>query len=453
MSKETLNRRDFIRLGAGAGAVGAAGRLIELEPVRAFAAPRVVAPSDRLRFASIGTGVRGCEDLQTAISCGAQMVATCDLYDGRLIAAQEHAGKKLATTKRYHEILERPDIDFVLVTTADHWHARIAQDAFAAGKDVYCEKPMTHKLEEGFAMIEAMRRYQRVIQIGSQRRSSIIYHKAREIYQSGALGNVTAIEAWIDRNDASGAWVYPIPPDASPQTIDWKTFLGDAPERPFDAKRFFRWRAYRDYGEGLPGDLFVHLLTGIYTVTGLEAPPQRAFSTGGIFRWKDGRDYPDLIWTFYEFPTFRVAVRCNLNNDSAGEMTRIFGTNATMEIHDETVTVIPQNKTPQPEGYSIDGWPSKLRGEYLQDWQREHPPTAPGEFKTIDGAVTYHAPDDYREDRDHMTNFLDSVRSRQPADEDAVFGNWTATACHMANYSYFQGTPAVWDEGSKTIKS
>ncbi|MGH9430115.1 MAG: Gfo/Idh/MocA family protein [Terriglobia bacterium] len=452
MSEHQVNRRDFMQLGAGVTALGAAGRVIWLEPALAAPASRAIPPGDRLRFASIGTGVRGCEDLATAISCGAEMVATCDLYDARLIAAQEHAGKKLATTKRYHEILDRQDIDFVIVTTPDHWHAKIVEDACAAGKDVYCEKPMTHRVEEGFKVIDVVRQHRCIIQVGSQESSSIVHHKAREIYRSGALGIVTAIEAWIDRNDASGAWQYPIPPGASEKNIDWDTFLGDAPKRPFDAARFFRWRAFRDYGEGLPGDLFVHLLTGIYTITGLQGPPQRALSTGGLFHWKDGRDQPDLIETFYEFPAFRVMMRCNLNNESAGEMTRIFGTKGTLEVHDGAVTLIPQDTTPHPETYSTEGWPAKLRDEYLEHWRQEHPAPASGQFKIVTGAVTYRAPSDYDDDREHMTNFLNAVRSRLPADEDAEFGNWMAIACHMANYSYFNKTAAVWDEASKAIK-
>ncbi|MGH9395856.1 MAG: Gfo/Idh/MocA family protein [Terriglobia bacterium] len=452
MNKENgISRRDFMRNTAGAAALGAAGHVIRLDPSSAAAITGGVPPGRPLRFASIGTGVRGCEDLATAISCGADMVATCDLYDARLIAAQEHAGKKLATTKRYHEILDRQDLDFVIVTTADHWHAKIVEDACAAGKDVYCEKPMTHRVEEGFQVIDAVRKHNRIIQIGSQETSSIVYHKAREIYQSGALGIVSAIESWIDRNGPSGAWDYPIPPGASEQNIDWDTFLGDAPKRPFDAARFFRWRAYRDYGEGLPGDLFVHLLTGIYTIAGLQGPPQRALSTGGLFRWKDGRDAPDLIETFYEFPDFRVMMRCNLNNDSAGSVTRVFGDKATLELRDGMVTLTPQDTTPEPETYSTGGWPRKLREEYLRKWREEHPRPEPGEFKIADDAVTYRVPDGYSEDRDHMTNFLNAVRSRQPSNEGAEFGNWTAIACHMANYSYFNHRPAIFDAASRKI--
>jgi len=247
MRNNRLTRRDFMRFGAGAAALGVAGKVAFLTPNFLAAAPRAVAASDRVRFASIGTGVRGCEIMHAALSCpGTEIVAVCDLYDGRLVAGQETAGKALPTTKHYRAILDRKDVDAVLVATPDHWHRKLVEDACAAGKDVYCEKPMAHTVADGFAMVEAMEKNNRIVQVGSQARSSIVYAKAHELYVNGSLGQVTAIEAWIDRNDASGAWVYPIPPDASEKTIDWKRFLGSAPQRPFDAKRFFRWRCYQD---------------------------------------------------------------------------------------------------------------------------------------------------------------------------------------------------------------
>lgn len=455
MAKDSMTRRDFMRVGAGAAAIGSAGKVTFLKPARAMASPRPVPPSDRLRFASIGTGVRGCEDLSTALRApGVEMIAVSDLYDGRLIAAQEHAGKKLDTTKDYRRILDRKDIDFVIVATMDHWHAKIVEDACSAGKDVYCEKPMTHKVPEGFSIIEAAQKYSRMIQVGSQRRSSVVFAKAKEIHDSGALGQVTAVEGWIDRNSPSGAWVYPIPPDANPQTIDWQTFLGDAPKVPFNLKRFFRWRGYSDYGEGLPGDLFVHILTGIYTTLGLEGPPQKAVSGGGLYRWKDGRDEPDLLWTLYTFPGLTVSVRCNLNNNSQGGGTRVYGTKGTLEFNnEESVTFIPQDTRPRPEEYSVQGWPQKLREEYWAKWKQEHPAPPLSSLKVVEQVQTYRAPDDYDEDLAHMENFLNAVRTRTPCDEGPVFGNWTAIACHMANHSYFNKAEAVWDEQAKEIRT
>jgi predicted dehydrogenase len=454
MGKNEITRRDFMRTGARAAALGVAGKASFLTPSFLAARPSrpgAAAASDRVRFASIGTGVRGCEILRAALACpGTEMVAVSDLYDGRLIAAQEYAHKQLFTSKNYRAILDRKDIDAVLVATPDHWHRKLVEDACAAGKDVYCEKPMSHTVEDGLAMVAAMQKYNRIVQVGSQRRSSIVYAKAKEIYDSGYLGQVTAIEAWVDRNDASGAWVYPIPPDASEQTIDWNTFLGSAPKRPFDAKRFFRWRCYQDYGEGLTGDLYVHLLTGIHYITGITAPPERAAAMGDIFRWTEDRDVPDLIWTLYEYPNFRVGMRCNLNNESP-EVTRIFGTRGTLEIKNDVLSAFPQDTRPKPEDYSIIGWPEKLRSEYFKQWYAEHPAPAPGKYSMVQETQTFQAPPSYDYTVDHMNNFMESIRTRRPSVEDANFGNNTAIACHLANYSYFKKAIATWDAEAKKI--
>ena len=214
----------------------------------------------------------------------------------------EAVKKTVATTRNYKEILDRKDVDAVIVAVTDHQHRRVVVDACAAGKDVYCEKPLSHTVDDGFAMIAAAQKYNRIMQVGSQRVSSILYEKAREIYASGVLGDVCNIDAYWDRNSASGAWVYPIPPGVNEQNIDWTAFLTGAPNIPFDPTRFFRWRCFTDYGEGLAGDLFVHLISGIMFITGTNMVASRAQSSGGLFRWKDGRQFPDLIETMYDYP-------------------------------------------------------------------------------------------------------------------------------------------------------
>src|SRR6267143_856487 len=378
MGRNSVTRRQFIHFGAGAVAAGAAAKVTLLNPTHlsAFAGP--VPPSDTVRFASIGTGFRGCELLSATLTVpGVQCVAVCDLYDARHVAAQEAVNNSgVPATRDYRAILDRKDVDAVIIAVTDHQHRKVFEDACAAGKDVYCEKPMSHTVDDGFAMMAAAHKANRIAQIGSQRVSSILYAKAKEIYDSGKLGEVTAIEASWDRNSPSGAWVYPIPPDANEQTIDWNAFLDGAPKRPFDPVRFFRWRCFVDYGEGLAGDLFVHLISGIQFITSTNTVAQRAQSTGGLFRWKDGRDFPDLIDTFYDYPNFRVAVRCNLNNDG-GEFIGFLGTKGTMVIKDSTLTYTPQDTRPQPESYSIYGWPERLREQYLEDWHAKHPLPTP----------------------------------------------------------------------------
>lgn len=450
MNGKSLTRRDFVRIGSGAVVAGTALKTVLLDPSPVWAAET---SGEKVRFAPIGMGVRGCDVLKAALQVpGAECVAISDLYDGRLRAGREIAPKDTPVTKNYKEILDRNDVQAVIVAVPDHLHRRIVEDACAAGKDVYCEKPMSHTLEDGFGMVDAAQKNKRILQIGSQRVSSITYIKAREIYQSGKLGDVYAIEAHSDRNSPSGAWVYPIPPDASEQTIDWNGFIQDAPKRPYDAVRFFRWRCFKDYGEGLAGDLFVHLMSGIQFITGVTTPPERAHSSGGLYHFKDGRDFPDLIQTLYEYPNFQAYLRCNLNNE-AGENITFRGNKGTMVVEYGKVTFTPQDTRPQPEGYSIYGWPSDLRAEYLAKWQAEHPSPPPLQNKVEEDTEVFQAPRGYNDTVDHAANFFNSVHTRNAPVENEVFGNNAAIACHMANYSYFNKSVAVWDGAAKKIRS
>lgn len=440
-----------MRIGGSSVAAGAAMKFTLLQPATLLSQNTAVAPSDRVRFASIGTGTRGCELLAASLAVpGAECVAVCDLYDSRHEAALEALQRQVPATRSYKEILDRKDVDAVIVAVPDHQHRPIVIDACAAGKDVYCEKPMSHTVQDGFAMVDAVKKHSRVMQVGSQRVSSIVYEKARELYSSGALGEVFFIEGSSDRNSASGAWVYPIPPDASEQTIDWNAFLGEAPKRPFDAARFFRWRCFADYGEGLAGDLFVHLLSGIYFISGINEAPQRAQSNGGLFRWKDGRDFPDLIETLYDFPKFRVALRCNLNN-AGGEPIKFHGTKGTIEINGQTLVFTPQDDSPKPEEYSTKGWPARLRKQYLAEWAAQHPQPSPLNYTAVE-AETFTAPAGYSDVSAHEANFFDTVRTRKPPVENELFGNHAAIGCHLANYAYFKNTIATWDANAKMIR-
>jgi predicted dehydrogenase len=446
-----VTRRDFMRIGASSAAAGAAMKFTLLQPAALWGAGRPVPPSDEVRFASIGTGTRGCELLTASLDVpGVECMAVCDLYDSRHEAALEALQKQAPVTRNYKEILDRKDVDAVIVAVPDHQHRRIVIDACAAGKDVYCEKPMSHTVEDGFAMVDAVRKGNRMMQVGSQRVSSIVYEKARELYASGALGDVFFIEGSSDRNSPSGAWVYPIPPDANEQTIDWNAFLVDAPKRPFDTARFFRWRCFSDYGEGLAGDLFVHLLSGIFFITGTNQPPLRAQTSGGLFRWKDGRDFPDVIETLYDFLKFKVILRCNLNN-AGGEPIKFHGTKGTMEINGQTLVFTPQDTTPKPETYSTKGWPVRLRNEYLAKWKADNPLPGPFDYQPVE-AQTFTAPSGYSDVSAHQANFFNAVRSRKPTTENEEFGNNAAIGCHMANYAYFKNTIATWDASAGVIR-
>ena len=435
-----------MRLGAGAAVVGAAVKATQLEP--AVLAAQATTGGRKIRFASIGTGIRGCDLLRSARKvANGVLVETADLYDMHQKAGLEAYGADVPTGRDYRRLLDRKDVDAVIVAVSDHLHRRIVLDCIAAGKDVYCEKPMSHTVADGFAMVDTVRANKRIFQVGSQRVSNILYLKAAEIFASGKLGEVTYIEGHTDRNSPSGAWVYPIPHDASPQTIDWESFLHDAPQIPFDAVRFFRWRCFKEYGEGVTGDLFVHLLSGMQRVSGINAIPSRACSLGSLTNFKDGRDYPDLLATLYDYPGATVSLHCNQNN-AAGDITAFYGKEGTMVINGNTLTVTPQDTRPQPEGYSLNGWTAEAKKQYLDEWHAANPARP----ANVEAAESYTVTPGYDDTADHIANFFRAVETREPVMENEVFGNHTAVACHMANASYFHRAAAKWDEATKSIK-
>src|SRR5579872_2484600 len=309
-----------------------------------FAQQRPRSANDTIQIALIGAGGQGMGDARSSITAGAKLVAVSDIYQGRLDRSRELWGNDLFTTRDYREVLRRSDIDAVIIGTPDHWHRTITIDALNAGKDVYCEKPMVQHVDDGMPVVEAAKKSGRILQVGSQRVSSIVYKKAQELMQAGAIGELNMVEAWWDRNSAIGAWQYSIPPDATPENIDWDRFLGRAPKVPFEPQRLFRWRCYRDYGTGVAGDLFVHLFSGMHFVMGAIGPT-RVYATGGLRFWKDGRDVPDVMLGMYDYPetanhpAFNLALRVNfVDGGSESSGFRFIGTEGILTI-DHGVTV------------------------------------------------------------------------------------------------------------------
>jgi predicted dehydrogenase len=229
--------------------------------------------NDAINIAVIGMGIMGNHNAVSSLQVpGIKMVAACDLYTGRLERAKELYGKDLFVTNDYRKILQRKDVDAVIVATCDQWHARITKDALKADKHVYCEKPMVHYISEGLDVIKAQKESGKVLQIGSQYVSNIVFQKAHELYKSGEIGKLNMVNAVYDRQDALGAWEYTMPTDASPETVDWDRYIEGMKKIPYDPKKFFWWRNYREFGTGVAGDLFVHLLSGTHVITDSKGP-------------------------------------------------------------------------------------------------------------------------------------------------------------------------------------
>jgi predicted dehydrogenase len=370
------------------------------------------------------------------------------------LRAQEIWGKQLFTTRDYREILARPDVDAVIVATSDHWHKQVALDALKAGKDVYLEKPMVQQLDEGKPLIEAARTNKKILQVGSQRVSSIVYQKAGELYRSGAIGELNLVEAWWNRNNALGAWQYTLPPDASAQTVDWDRFLGKATKLPFDPIRFFRWRNYRDYGTGVAGDLFVHLFSGLHFVLGSHGPI-RLMATGGLRYWKDGRDVPDVMLGIYEYPKtethpgFNLSLKVNFADGGGGEEGfRFVGSEGVMTIgRGVTINRKPLAKEP---GLSTSTFPKTMQEAIQKEYRSKYPEN----LKELNATreEVYLAPAGYSDQVDHLANFLDAVRTRKPVVEDATFGFRAAGPALATNLSYFNGRSYEWDPEELKVK-
>jgi len=433
-------RRHFLQTAAGAALAAQAGR-----------AQRTISPNDNVQMAIIGLGGMGTADVKSSLLVGGvKLVAVSDVYDGRLTHAKEEFGKDLFTTRLYEEVLSRPDVDAVIVATPDHWHDRISIEAMKAGKDVYCEKPMVQRLDFGPGVIEAQKQTGRIMQVGSQRVSSIVYKKAQEMLRQGAIGEFNMVEAWWDRNSAIGAWEYSIPPDASEQTIDWPRFEGRAPKHDFDAKRIFRWRNYRDYGTGVAGDLFVHLFSGMHFITGALGP-SRVYATGGIRFWKDGRDVPDLLLGLYDYPktdahpAFNLALRVNFEDGSSENSGfRFIGSEGILTVGSGvTVSRTPRESEP---GYTIETFADATQKEFLKEYQEKYPETRPNadSMRPL-SEEKFLPPPHYSDHLDHHRNFIEAVRTRKPVVEDPVFGFRAAGPALLSNVSYFEQRLCKWD--------
>ncbi|MCH2278971.1 MAG: Gfo/Idh/MocA family oxidoreductase [Vicinamibacterales bacterium] len=457
MTTTRASRREFLKMAAVTGAAAGAGRRVTGAEANAESWRRVskqVSPNDRIQIALIGAGGQGQYDTQSALEIpGVELIASADVYDGRLVHVKERFGADVDTTRDYTEILARDDVDAIIIGTPDHWHKQIAIEAMDAGKDVYVEKPMMQKVEEGAELVAAQTRTGRILQVGSQRVSSVLYEHAKQIYESGRLGELNMIEAWWDRNSAIGAWQYTIPPDASPETVDWARFLGAAPSRSFDAKRMFRWRNYQDYGTGVAGDLFVHLFSGLHYIVSAIGPT-RVFATGGLRYWKDGRDVPDVMLGLYDYPAtdshpeFTLALRVNFADGAAGGSGfRFVGSDAVMSVGGSVG--LTRRARQQSPGYSINTFPNAMQNEFLEDYKRQYP-NAEREL-TPQADEVFRAPNGYNDQVDHFGNFFASVRSREPVIEDATFGFRAAGPAVLSNVSYSEKKTVHWDPESMRV--
>lgn len=450
MSARTpIDRRQFLRksslLAAAGTTVGSARRAAAQINNSAGASLKPV----RLGF--VGVGIRGTLLMEAAAGiAGVQVAAAADCYKGHLVRAGELISPAPAVTGDYKEILSRADIDGVVIATPDHWHLKITQEALAAGKHVYIEKPMTHSWEEGEAFIAAAEKSGKAVQVGSQYMSMGCAAEAAAFIKSGRLGQVTLVEGKIHRNTATGAWYYPIPPDASPATVDFARFLGSAPPREFDLRRFFQWRLFWDYSGGLPTDLFVHLITATHQLMGVQEP-ESVFSFGDIYHWKNYREVPDQMTSMVRYSEgFVLRLSATASNGHPGPILTLYGSEGTMEYSGGSFKFYYE---PRGEGfsYSTHSWPAATTAQF-QQLMSLNDALGPIDSPAKASPVEYTSPDDEDSTRAHIRNWVEAIRTGRKPIEDVRFGHHAALVGHMCNLSYKAGKPARWNKGTRKVE-
>jgi predicted dehydrogenase len=357
---------------------------------------RILGANDRIRVGGIGVGGRG-EYLMANVAKveDAQIVAVCDVYELHRARVRARLAPNASEHIDYREVLEKRDIDAVVIATPDHWHVPITIDAVRAGKDVYCEKPVTHTIAEGEPLIAAVKASQRVVQTGTQQRSWPHFRRAKELIDGGMLGQVALIRTYWYQNHIAGQDVA----NVDVNKLDWKRFLGSAPERPFDADQFAHWRWYWDFGSGAMTDLFVHWVDVAQWYLN-DDQPRRATATG-VKVLLQQRQTPDTMSAALSYSRAVVEFDCALLGYIEGGGLMIRGSKGAMRLHRSGFEVY--NETPN----------------YTEAFTT--PPVALKENSRGDGGL------------DHMVNFFECVRSRATPTAPADVGVAAARAGHIAN--------------------
>jgi predicted dehydrogenase len=517
-----LNRRDAIKglatvPVAGAFLVGATSKLGQenAEREQAFARkeaileelnveaspPPMTGPmtGDPLRIGVIGFGIRGEQlaralgfattdwidemrqgaeenpndtrlaDFQAQEDLNVQLVAVSDAFDLRRDKAVATGSRDGVTTKSYRDyraLLDDPAVDAVVIATPDHWHAQMAMDALGAGKHVYVEKCMTHKIGETYALYDAVRASDRVFQVGHQHRQTQSFFTAREIVRKNVLGHISLIQTNTNRNDDNGAWQYHIHPDGNPETIDWDAFLGPAPRIPFNAEHFFRWRKWWPYGTGLTGDLLTHDFDRINCLLEMGIP-RYCTASGGIYTHRDGRTVPDVLQVVMEYPDFTTGTSqapgkeqgmsfvysATLGNEY-NRGTLLMGHDATLELGNDLTVRAEANSTRYKgliEDQVID--PDVPMYAYDPSSGRIDAVTGATAKYFADKGLLYTWRDGKRVDSTflHLREWLSGIRNGDPVSCGIEEGFEEAIAAHMSCISVRLGKRVEWDNENRRL--
>lgn len=364
------------------------------------------------------------------------------------------AGDSPVIYKNYKDLISSPEIDAVIIATPDHWHAPMAIEAAKAGKHVYCEKPMSWSVEETYELRKVIRETGIVFQLGHQGRQTEAYQKAKEAISRGVIGKVNLIEVTTNRNDPNGAWVYPIHPDANPETIDWAQFTGQAPWHEFSLERFFRWRCWWDYSTGLSGDLLTHEYDAMNQIFGFGIP-DTAVSSGGIYYFKDGRTVPDVLHTVFEFEEKELTMLYSAtlaSGRSRGKV--IMGHDGSMEVSNSLTVYADRASTKykvEIAGGVID--PLLPIMNYTPGRKKIDAVTSATEQYFAGRGLLYTYRGGRRLDTTHLhiREWLNCIRNGGTPSCNVDQGFEEAITAHMGTIAYHEGRKVRWDKEKETI--
>ncbi len=413
-----ITRRDFLRQSATAMAAG----IILPDALRAKALRASVSASDQLNVALIGCRSMGWNDLVDVMNHpGVNCIGLCDinssLLDSRAAEAEKKWGRRPDLYGDYRYLLERKDLDAVVIGTPDHWHCLMMTDACAAGKDVYVEKPVANSIAECDAMVRAQQRYGRVVQVGQQQRSSQLWHQMKAIVDSGQLGRIARVNVWA--NFGYAAILNPAKDGPAPQGIDHEMWLGPAPQRPFNETRLNGlWRMYWDYGGGLLTDWGVHLLDMALWAMNVTGMPLRVAASGANHTYLDNKTETfDSLSVFYQFPQFLIQWSNTAIEQGPYHMNyglEFKGANATLLVNREGMELIPLDAKQQKQSWK------PTNNEHL----------------------------------DHTTNFLDCIRQRRMETACTIQnGAFCAKYAHLGNIAARTRQVLTYDDQKHTFHS
>jgi len=430
---KSTSRRKFLKESIAAG--GAAASLSLLNPKQtqaqnAVSTGKIIGANDRIRVALIGCGGQGSGDLRAMLRIkNIECVALCDVDDTQsaktlLAVTDQYSQQPSLVTRDFRKVLEQKDIDAVIIGTPDHWHALPTVMACQTGKDVYVEKPLSISIGEGRVMVDAARKYNRVVQMGTQQRSAPHYREAIEYVKSGALGKIRLVRAWAYQN-----WMgnIPVVPDSEPpSSVDYDLWLGPARKRPFNKNRFhFNFRWYFDYSGGLMTDWGAHMIDIANWGMGIKAPTS-AMSVGGKYGYPDdAEETPDTQQVLWAFPDFSMvwehATAIGRGPEARDHGVAFHGNDGLLVIDRSGWEVFAETeRVGRKTSYKKVGLPRQGAGN--SDFHFEH-----------------------------VKNFVDSMRSRKPPNSDVEIGHNSMIACHLGNIAFRLGRQVKWDVEKEEI--